>query len=40
MTGHAAGVLGLAFNADGTALLSASRDGAVKRWRAGVRPLN
>ncbi|AMV29646.1 Serine/threonine-protein kinase PknB [Gemmata sp. SH-PL17] len=38
LTGHADRVLEVAFNADGTSLVSVSRDGAVKRWRADVRP--
>ena len=38
LTGHADRVLEVAFNADGTALITISRDGAVKRWRADDRP--
>ncbi len=37
LTGHADRVLKLAFNAAGTALVTLSRDGTVKRWRADVR---
>jgi WD40 repeat protein len=38
LAGHADRVLDVAFNAAGTALTTVSRDGAVKRWRADVRP--
>jgi WD40 repeat protein len=38
LTGHADRVLRVAFNASGTMLVTVSRDGAVKRWRADVRP--
>jgi WD40 repeat protein len=37
LSGHADRVLRLAFNGDGSALVTVSRDGAVKRWRADVR---
>jgi WD40 repeat protein len=40
LVGHADRVLELVFNAEGTALVSVSRDGGVKRWRADVRPLS
>ena len=39
LTGHADRVLDVAFNAAGTSLVSVSRDGAIKRWRADVRPV-
>jgi WD40 repeat protein/serine/threonine protein kinase len=38
LTGHADRLLDLAFNANNTLLTTVSRDGAVKRWRADVRP--
>ena len=38
LTGHADRVLDVSFNATGTALVTVSRDGSVKRWRADVRP--
>jgi WD40 repeat protein/tRNA A-37 threonylcarbamoyl transferase component Bud32 len=38
LTGHADRILRVAFNLDGTGLVTVSRDGAVKRWRADVRP--
>ncbi|HEY1187504.1 MAG TPA: protein kinase [Gemmata sp.] len=37
LLGHADRVLEVRFSADGGALISVSRDGAVKRWRADVR---
>ena len=38
LAGHADCVLEVEFNAAGTALVTVSRDGAVKRWRADDRP--
>lgn len=38
LAGHADRVVDLMFNPEGTALVTVSRDGAAKRWRADVRP--
>jgi WD40 repeat protein len=39
LSGHADRVMKVAFNRDGTALVTVGRDGAVKRWRADPRPV-